>query len=266
MIKHNLTDENYFSKENSNKYCGSSQFKDFFGALKHDSGCEARAVAKLTGEYTEEMSKALLVGSYVDSYFEGTLDLFKAKHPSIFKKNGDLKADYIKAEEIIGFVEKDALFMQYMSGDKQTIMTGAIGGVEFKIKIDSYHKDKAIVDLKVMKSIRDLKWSEGEKLNFIEYWGYDIQAAIYQEIVYQNTGKKLPFFIAVVSKENVSDKEIIYIDDEHLEECLYFVKSKIERLKELKYYSAEPRRCEKCDYCKATRILKEPVHYLEIGY
>ena len=33
---------------------------------------------KLKGRWEEPKSKALMVGSYVDSYFEGTLDKFKA--------------------------------------------------------------------------------------------------------------------------------------------------------------------------------------------
>ena len=44
-----LTNENYFSEENNWKYCGSSQYKDFFGSLGMQ-GCEARAMASLRGE------------------------------------------------------------------------------------------------------------------------------------------------------------------------------------------------------------------------
>ena len=48
-------------------------------------------------------STALLVGSYVDRCFEGpkSFEHFKAEHPEIFKKDGTLKADYSKAEELI---------------------------------------------------------------------------------------------------------------------------------------------------------------------
>ena len=74
---------NYFSKNNNRKYCGSSQFKSF---LK----CPARAMAALNGELQEEESTAMLVGSYVDAWFEGTLDSFKAIHPEILNKAGSL--------------------------------------------------------------------------------------------------------------------------------------------------------------------------------
>ena len=75
-------------------------------------------------------------------------------------------------------------------------MTGEISGVPFKIKMDSYHPDK-IVDLKYMASLRSPNMFEP----MVKYWGYDIQGAIYQEIVRQNTGKRLPFFLNIATKE-----------------------------------------------------------------
>ena len=68
-----LTNENYFSKENQMKYMGTSQYKSF-------CNCEAGTLAEINGEYEREKTSALLVGSYVDSNFEGTLDIFKAKN------------------------------------------------------------------------------------------------------------------------------------------------------------------------------------------
>ena len=37
--------------------------------------------------------------------------------------------------------------------------------------------------------------------HFWKAWGYDIQGAIYQEVVRQNTGILLPFGLAVATKE-----------------------------------------------------------------
>lgn len=259
-----LTTENYFSSENNWKYCGSSQFKDFFGTLVKP-GCEARAMAKLTGQWETQMSTALLVGSYVDSHFEGTLDLFKAQHPEILKRDGTLRAEYLQAEEIISFLEDDPYFMKFMGGEKQVIMTGEIAGHPFKIKIDSWIPETAIVDLKVMATLtkREYVRELRERVSFITYWGYDIQSAIYQEIVRQNTGISLPFYIAGASKEKVTNKEIIWIDDDTNYNALKFVETHTPRLIELKA-GAVPTRCEKCDYCRATKMLRKPVHYLDI--
>lgn len=48
--------------------------------------------------------------------------------------------------------------MQCMSGEKQVIMTAEIFGIPWKIKIDSYLKDIVITDLKIVESIKKMKW------------------------------------------------------------------------------------------------------------
>lgn len=254
-----LTNENYYSQDVNLKYMSCSQFKDFMK-------CEEMALARLSGDHKQSTSTAMLVGSYVDAHFEGTLDIFKAQHPEIFKRDGSLKADYVKAEEIIQRTERDKLFSKYMSGEKQIIMTGAIEGVPFKIKIDSYHPDKAIVDLKCMRDFQRV-WDEEQhcKVPFVEAWGYDFQGAIYQEIARQNTGKQLPFFIAGATKENVVDICVMSIPQERLDECLQIVKALAPRYQALKLGSETAARCEKCDWCKETKILTEIVDYRDIG-
>ena len=93
-----LTAENYYSREAEREYLSVSQYKSFIGSAGIE-GCEAKALAKLNGVWTDEKSIALLIGSYVDSHFEGTLPLFKAQNPEIFTKQGSLKAEYRRAEE-----------------------------------------------------------------------------------------------------------------------------------------------------------------------
>jgi hypothetical protein len=164
-----LTEENYFNQENNMKYTGSSQIKDFIK-------CEACALAKLKGEWQEEKSKAMMVSSYIDAAISGELDIFKEQNPEIFLKNGELKADYKIAEDVIKQMQDDPLFMKYLSGEPQVIMTGEISGVPVKIKIDSYHEGKCIVDLKCMANL-DLLWNEKthQKENFIDYYDYVLQ-------------------------------------------------------------------------------------------
>lgn len=255
MNNHNLCEENYFSKENELKYCGSSQIKSFMD-------CEARTMAKINGEWEEKPSTALLVGSYVDAAVSGTLDVFKAKHPEILKKDGTLKAEYIKADYILNRIERDELFMKYISGDHQTIMTGEIANVPIKIKIDSYFPNKAIVDLKCVKDFEPV-WNNETKTkeNFIDYWKYTLQGALYQEIVRQNTGEKLPFYIAAVTKENEPDIVVAGIPDEVLDIELEKIKEILPRISSIKNNMLSPNRCEKCDYCKFTKKLTSIVDY-----
>lgn len=250
-----LTQENYFSLEAQLMYMGASQFKAF-------DRCEAAAIAEIAGEYEKEKTTSLLVGSYVDAHFEGTLDLFKAKNPEIFTRSGDLKSEYKKAENIIQRIERDKLFTEFMSGAKQVIKTGEIEGVPVKIKMDSYFPGDKIVDLKIMKDFAPVYVEGKGRLNFIEAWGYDIQAAIYQMI----EGNNLPFYIAAATKESVPDIAVIRIPQENIEVAKEYVKSKIVRFAAIKEGYITPERCEHCDYCKQTKILTEPIDMEELDY
>ena len=261
-----LTADNYYSDEANRQYMSVSQFKDFNGTYGR-IGCEFAAMEKLAGRWNPEPSTALLVGSYVDSYIEGTLDDFKSRNPDIFTAKGELKAPYKKAEEIIARIERDKYFMKYLSGEKQTIMTAELFGCEWKIKMDSYIPGKVIVDLKVMASITDLKWVKDiGYLDFVRYWGYDLQGAIYQKIVEINTGKRLPFFIAAVTKEVEPDIRIIQVTQNYLDEALTVIESNIRRVLSVKNGEVEPDRCDLCDCCKHNRVLKAPISIMDLTY
>ena len=194
-----LTAENYYTREADMEYLSVSQYKKFAGCLGR-LGCEAKAMAELNGEWEDEKSTALMVGSYVDAHFEGTLDLFKAQNPDIFTKQGALKAEYRRAEEVINRIERDPYFMSHMAGQKQVIMTGELFGAKWKIKMDSYFPDQLIVDLKTMKSLGERFYSaDFGNMDFIRNWGYDIQGAIYQKIVELfQVMKQFTFFNIVV--------------------------------------------------------------------
>lgn len=245
-----LTKRNYFSKKANLEYMSVSQFKSF-------EKCQTSALAEIKGKYQREKSTALLVGSYVDSYFEGTLANFIKQNPEIFKKDGTLKAEYVQAEAIIQRILSDKLFMQYLSGKKQVIMSGEINGVPVKIKIDSLLPDK-IVDLKVMKDFEEVYDPEKGRLPWFEGWGYDLQGAVYQEIMRQNTGEKLPFYLAAATKEKVTDIDIVHISQEMLDIALERFKQSVEMYDAIKKGIIEPERCGKCEFCKITKTLTEP--------
>jgi hypothetical protein len=248
-----VTNENYHSKEARLAYMGASQYKNF-------KQCEALGMAIVTGEWEPEQSVSMLVGSYVDAHFERTLDLFKAQHPQIFTKQGELKSEYKKAEIIIARIERDEMFMRYMGGELQVIKTGVIAGVPFKIKIDSYLKRRAIVDLKIMKDFERI-WVEGEgKVPFVEAWGYDIQGAIYQAV----EGDHLPFIIAGATKETEPDLALLQIPQDRLDVMHDEVEHFAPVFDEVKKGLRAPTRCEKCDYCKSTKKLITVVDYREV--
>lgn len=244
-----LTNKNYYSTKANKQYFSVSQVKDF---LK----CEAYAMAKIHGDWVEPPTTAMLIGSYVDSYFEGTLEDFKTNTPEIFKKDGSLKSDFVKAEDIIKRIESDELFMLCMSGRKQVIMTGEVFGAPFKIKMDSYLPDEAIVDLKVVKKLREVFFRAGGKISFIEKWGYDLQLGVYQEVVRQNTGKVLDCVIAAIDKQDMPDIDCILVPNDQLEFQRNELAWKMPRIIDVKTGKVPAVRCGVCDYCRATKKLE----------
>lgn len=84
-----LTSENYYSQEANQEYMSVSGYKDFAGTYGK-MPCEFYGMEKLNGRWEDEKSTALLVGSYVDSYFEGSLEQFKKDNPEIFTQKGEL--------------------------------------------------------------------------------------------------------------------------------------------------------------------------------
>lgn len=261
-----LTADNYFSQEADLEFMSTSQYKQFAGC-DGKVGCEAAAAARILRRYEPKPNRAMMVGSYVDTYFEGaeSHERFRDTHPDIFTKSGDLRAEYRKADEIIERLQQSDFFMQTMSGEKQVIMTGEIFGVKWKIKIDSFLPHVAIVDLKIIESIRKLKWvRDVGYVDFIRYWGYDVQGAIYQEIVRQNTGEKLPFYIAAATKEETTDFEVIHVQDNFLQNAMSLVEANIERVKHVKYGKIEPERCGVCEYCLQTKVITQPIGILDL--
>ena len=243
-----VTAENYFTPAMEAFYMGSTQFKRFLS-------CESSALAHIRGEIIEEKSTALLVGSFVDAYFSGELPLFKAQNPEICKKDGSLKAEYLQAEYIIMRIERDAEFMDALSGKKQVIMTGVIAGVPFKIKVDSLLPDR-IVDQKVMRDMADVySPEEGRRVPFWKAWSYEVQGAIYREVVRQNTGLLLPFGLAVATKEKETDLDLIQLPPSALDDALALVEEKAPYFDMLKKGMEEAERCGKCDFCRNTKIL-----------
>lgn len=259
-----LCAENYYSSVANYTYMSVSVFKDFFGTYGK-AACEEQALAKIKGTWVEEKSTALLVGGYCDAYFEGTLDEYKMANPQIFKKDGGLKADYLQADTINRRIERDPYFMKTLSGEKQVIMTGEIGGAPWKIKMDSYLPNTAIVDLKIVESINKMKWvPDIGYLDFIRYWGYDIQGAVYQEIVRQNTGKKLPFYISAATKEKVPRISVIQVPQSVLTDALKTVETALPHILDVKYGRVKPIRCGLCDYCAETHVITKPISLFDI--
>ena len=275
MARLKLTDANYYSPEANWQYMSTSQFKSFHK-------CEAAAMAELRGEWGRKDSTALLVGSYVDAYFSDELEQFKEAHPELFKRDGTLKADFQNAHTIAERLEQDELARMLLSGRHQVIKTGKIGGVWDKAKYDSLLSSAQvvticrrfpqvrslvpfggaiIVDLKCMRSFDDV-WDDfaDSRVSFINYWGYDIQGAVYQKL----DRRSAPFVIVGVTKEAEPDIEAMFIPDDDLTFRLAEVEAHSPRYAAIKRGEIAPVGCGECAYCRSVKKLSSIKLYTKL--
>ena len=251
-----LNDENYYSTEANEHFWSVSQFKSF-------DKCEACGLAECRGIYERPESDALLIGSYVDAYFSGEFTKFQEERGSqMFKKNGEILAKFEHANAMINAIEENPLLLEYLEGEKQTIMSAELFGVEWKCKFDVYNEQR-IVDLKTVKDFGNVYDPNYGWRSWIEFWNYILQGAIYTRVeqIVSHRDKPLPFYLVAVTKEKIPDVKLIHIPDEYLEAELQMVESKIERFDLIKRGEVEPIRCEHCDYCKLTKIITGPEEY-----
>ena len=122
-----VTQENYYTE------------KDHFSvsSFKRIDRCELDGTKG--GDYPT--STAMLIGSYVDSWLEGTLDKFKEENPEIFSTRGstkgELKSDFKQADTLCDFIKNDKNLTQFLSGETN----------ESYGEKGCFHPNKAIVDL-----------------------------------------------------------------------------------------------------------------------
>ena len=248
-----LNSDNYYTNEANQAYWSASQVKSFLR-------CEAGALAEINGEYRPEATQALLMGSFIDAYVEGLQSFarFNEAHPDIYKRDGTLKAEFSRARTMIDRMEHDRVFMDYLEGEKQTIWTGEISGLSFKAKLDVYRPGERIVDLKTVKDLEPVYVPGEGRLAYYDAWNWPLQLAIYQELVFQNTGDKLPTYLAVVTKEDPPTLDLVEIPQWRLDAELQFLEGIMPRLDAIKSGIIEPERCEKCAWCRQSKVITGP--------
>lgn len=260
------TSEQYYGIDANYEYMSASQLKSFIGT-PGISACEERALADISGQHVYD-SKALTIGSYVDVMLTGTeaeqLE-FRESHPEIISSRGptkgQLKAEYRAADGMIARAFADAdnggIFMRSLVGERQKVVTGEIHGHKFKGRIDVLG-DGFITDLKTVENVNKRYYNEGY-YDFVGWWGYDLQGAIYQELVRQKTGRTLPFYIAAISKQTPCDIDLIQVQQDRLDEAMGRVtKDVLDRIAALKNGEEKPNRCGRCDWCRMTKVIRKP--------
>ena len=245
-----LNEMNYFSHEADMEYFSASQIKSF-------KKCEAQTMAQLNGLYLREMSQALMVGQYVDAALTGDLDEWCGAHPEIKKRDGTLKAEFLQASEMVGRANRDPLFMDFLEGDHQAILTGKLFGVPFKAKFDVLGADR-IVDLKTVRDFSPVYLPGQGRVDFATAWDWPLQMAIYQRLYEEIEGVRLPCYLAVITKETPPDIRIIQIEQERMDAEMAWLEQVLPRYEAIKSGAIEPERCECCAWCRQSRILTGP--------
>lgn len=251
-----LTKDNYYQLEAGKEYMSVSQFKDF-------EKCESYALAKITGDWIDSDKKAFQEGRFGEFVLlndsEEAYNEYLANNKELAKKGGELYANFDRIKQNAERVKKDSFFMSFLKGDQQQLLTADIAGVKVKGLLDILADDK-IVDIKFIASFDDI-YDKKEKRykNFAEAYQYDIQGAVYRELVRQATGKTLPFYLACITKETTADFNLFEIPAKWLDTQLEYFKEKAKHYNRLKNGSIkEAEACMKCEYCKSIKSIVEP--------
>lgn len=240
-----LTAENYYEKSTDFQYMSFSIFKNF---LQN----EAAALADLKGEYKWfDNDTALLMGNYLHSYFESpeAHAAFINEHPEILSSRGStkgqLKTEYKKCEAMIKRLEADDMFVNMLAGtERETIITGEIDGVLWKGKTDALNvEDGYFIDFKTVKDLDGdcTIWQDGQKQHFIHARKYDMQMAIYQELLRQTYGKDFMPIIWAVSKEETPIARMFSPSQMSMDEALEKVKFSQKHIKKIIDGEVKPR-------------------------
>lgn len=263
-----LTPENYYSHKTDWEYMSVSLFKDF-------ERCEAAALAKLKDDWQPTSNPiALIVGNYVHSFFESKKShakFLKNYEPVLFstrgKTKGQLKRDFVVADEMISTLQFDPLFTDVYQGDKEVIVTGQIDGIDWKGKIDCLNvKEGYFCDLKTTRDIRQRVWSDeaSKYVPFVIADEYVLQMAIYKKLLEQTYSKQFTPYIFAVSKQTPPDKCGIRIDEGRYQTEYNKVNRLLPEFVAVMNGETAPKYCGHCEYCRQMKQLHGFVEIEEI--
>lgn len=276
-----LTDDNYYSPAADREYMSCSQYQTFVG-VADDFPCEARAMAKIMGNYTEKPTDAFLHGNYFHTAMEGDkahAAFLEANAHRVYKKTKNPAAQEKYAafdvlDACLRIAHQDASFRKLIDapGDNEVILSGEIFGVPWRIRCDKIiRQNHIIVDWKTCASLNQLHYSaeKRDKVTFVEHYGYLMRAAVYMEIYKQNFGVKPAFILGCVTKQDPPDKGIYVIHPETDAVVLQYELDKIQQrlpyIMPVKNRNKAPKRCGFCAYCRQTKgdVLPKPWYLLD---
>ena len=147
------------------------------------------------------------------------LDMRKTDHKNLAKEFEEKNITVLKhknleiIENIMKNLDTSKLFKTLISYPDKSVekkLHGIIDGVEFYGTPD-FVCENLILDIKTTQDCHfdDFKWT-------VKNYHYDLQAAIYQQLVFLNTGKTLPFVILAIDKKAPYHFNFFKLTDETL--------------------------------------------------
>ena len=168
---------------------------------------------------------------------------------------------------MIRTLRTDPKFKEFYQGKKEVIVKGEIGGVAWKGKLDCLADNhKYFADLKTTMDINKRFYLPEEHRygSFIEAYNYPLQMAVYQELIRQQYGVQAVPVIIAVSKQDPPDKAAVSMPQDLLDYWLERVKELQPRIEAVKNGEEEPKRCEHCEYCRATKHLTQIISLYDL--
>lgn len=264
-----LTKENYYDLNTLYDYMDKSTFLDF-------DKCELAALAKITGSWKPTSNpEALLVGNYVHSALESDEAheaFIKENESSILSRSGTSKGKpkkaYKQADQMIQALKNDEWFKDhYAPGKKEVIVTGELFGHQWKGKIDSLDLDNGVFyDLKTTADFTK-RWNEESRQRepFIFNGHYELQMAVYQQLIKQTFGKMCEPVIVGITKQTPPDMQAFDFESDGakaaMANALEVVKNKQDHFWNVLMGEEPPKACGHCDYCRTKAHLTDPVPF-----
>lgn len=264
-----LSQSNYYSNDQD----WLTQSKSWFWKFEQ---CEAEALAELKGDWEPQQDDTpLLVGNYLHSYFESpeAHQKFIEEHADELCKYGKpergIKKQFQDADKMIHTLESDPTFQKVYQGDKEVIVTGTIFGVKWRGKIDCLDLEHHMFyDLKTVDDFHKKHRAPDQRapVSFAEARGYDMQMAVYKELIKQTFDVECTPLIIAVSKQKVPDKGIFSIPDYLMDYRMEQIKNDQPHIQAVKEGREKPVPCGHCDYCRSDKVLNDVIDIDQIPF
>lgn len=248
---------NYHSLPVDREYLSSHQYANWME-------CAAREFARQAGKYTPPDKEVFIVGNYVDKALlvPHEFDAFVNAHAEdiISPKSKKKYSAFERADQMIARAKRDEFFMLALQGEHQIIVTWEMFGVWFKAMMDVADPESGyFCDLKTCGAFDQFEWSDFYKRKVPFYERYWLQFGGFYVPAYTAKYGKPPaaVFMAAVTKQDPPDIGIWSFNDlARFQDELSDIENNLPQIIAWKTGKEEPRRCQNCDWCRSTKVLR----------